>query len=206
MSVRDVFVPAGLNPGDEYQLVFVTSGVIGATSPDIAVYNDFVNAQAALNPSLTGTDMGVTYSAIASTPFDAANVNALVEAPVYLLDSSLVANGFADLWDGTIMNPIGLTQFATAQPPGLVWTGSLTTGEAFVDLELGSALGRAIVGFNSQTDGSWIQSTNFDSFPAEHSIYALSETLTVGVPEPSSFVAFVGMGLIGVCRRRSRAV
>ncbi len=52
----EIYRPTGLSPGDEYQLAFVTSGTTDATSADIGTYNDFVNLQAALNPSLTGTD------------------------------------------------------------------------------------------------------------------------------------------------------
>jgi hypothetical protein len=39
--------PAGLNPGDTFRFVFVTTGTIDAISSDIEVYNRFVNTQAA---------------------------------------------------------------------------------------------------------------------------------------------------------------
>ena len=58
-----VYLPAGLNPGDEYQLVFLTSGQTDATSNDIGTYNIFVQGEAEENPQLTGTDSGVTYKA-----------------------------------------------------------------------------------------------------------------------------------------------
>ncbi|MGK7879566.1 MAG: hypothetical protein AB4060_05635 [Crocosphaera sp.] len=35
-------VPTGLEPGDEYRLVFVTDGITRANSTDISFYNDFV--------------------------------------------------------------------------------------------------------------------------------------------------------------------
>ena len=37
-----IIVPPGLNPGDKYRLVFVTSTTTDATSPDISYYNSFV--------------------------------------------------------------------------------------------------------------------------------------------------------------------
>src|SRR5262245_5574605 len=83
-SVAEVFQPPGLNPGDTYQLIFVTAGSRDAQSPDIADYHAFVQAQAELNPSLTGTGMGVTYSAVASAYNDAnygARDNAVVSSP-----------------------------------------------------------------------------------------------------------------------------
>ena len=40
-------VPTGLNIGDQYRLVFVTSTTRDAASTDISVYNTFVNDLAA---------------------------------------------------------------------------------------------------------------------------------------------------------------
>ena len=134
----DVFVPPGLNPGDMYHLVFVTVSVEDPTSSDIAVYNDFVQAEAAKYPSLTGTDLGVTYRAIASTSSVDARDNALVSAPVYRLDGELVASGFDDMWDGSIQARISLGASRTfcsfeGDPNGgctsdYVWTGSSPDG------------------------------------------------------------------------------
>ncbi|MFM7909129.1 MAG: PEP-CTERM sorting domain-containing protein, partial [Microcystis sp.] len=36
-----VVLPSGLNPGDQYRLVFVTSGTRNATTTDINDYNTF---------------------------------------------------------------------------------------------------------------------------------------------------------------------
>ena len=65
-SYAATIVPAGLNPGDSYQLIFLTAGTRTAGDSTIGSYNDFVQAQAELNPTLTGTDVGVTYTAVAS--------------------------------------------------------------------------------------------------------------------------------------------
>jgi len=108
-----VVIPTGLTEGDPYHLAFVTSGTRTGNSTDIAVYNTFVQDQAAMNSSLTGTNVGVTYTAIASTETVDASDNALVEAPIYLLDGTTkVADGFSDLWDGTLDAPLDLTQDA----------------------------------------------------------------------------------------------
>ncbi|MFM7787424.1 MAG: PEP-CTERM sorting domain-containing protein, partial [Microcystis panniformis] len=51
-----VVVPPGLNPGQQYRLVFVTSGTRNAESSDINDYNTFVTSEAnkpALNSALT---------------------------------------------------------------------------------------------------------------------------------------------------------
>ena len=105
-------VPADLNPGDPYHLVFVTQGMRDGTSAAIADYDAFVNAEAALNPSVTGT--GVQWYAIASTASVSARDHAVVGAnvPVYLLDGTTkIADGYADIWDGSIDSTIDVDQF-----------------------------------------------------------------------------------------------
>jgi hypothetical protein len=57
-----IIVPPGLNPGDKYRLVFVTSTTSGAQSSGIGNFNAFVTASAEL------AALGTTWSAIASTP------------------------------------------------------------------------------------------------------------------------------------------
>lgn len=80
ITSAEIIIPAGLNPGDTYHLVFVTDGTRDAMSINIEDYNDFVQAEAALNPAITGTDIGVQYHAIASTATVDASDNALVSA------------------------------------------------------------------------------------------------------------------------------
>ena len=50
-----VTVPTGLNPGDQYRLVFVTSGTRDATSTNIADYNTFV-ANAVVGSALQSSE------------------------------------------------------------------------------------------------------------------------------------------------------
>ena len=176
-ATASVFRPAGLAPGDEYQLAFVTSSATDALSPDIDFYNDFVNAQAALNTDLTGTGMGVNWSAIASTPYAHARDNALVEAPVYLFDSSLVAAGFDDLWDGELLHSISVDQFGTDEFFRDVWTGSSTDGQGAN--RLGSPTG--VFGDSGSSDFGWIAAED-ESTALDFRLYALSEVLTVPTP------------------------
>ncbi|MFM7786866.1 MAG: PEP-CTERM sorting domain-containing protein, partial [Microcystis panniformis] len=76
-----VVVPPGLNPGDQYRLVFVTSGTRNATSSNINDYNTFVTNQvtgSALATQLTtaGFNLGtITWKAIGSTSATSAKVN-----------------------------------------------------------------------------------------------------------------------------------
>ncbi len=201
-----VIVPDVLQPGDPYHLVFVTASTRNAESGDIAAYNAFVQTQAALNPSLTGTDDGVTWRVIGSTEDVHARDNALVEAPVYLLDgTTLIATGFGNLWNNSIANPIILNQFVAAITDFKVFTGTEGDGFGIIEDELGngeapsSAAGRA-----NQFNLNWIRMDSPLQGDQGH-FYALSEKLTTPIPEPGmlSLLAMGAIGWIG-CRRRGQ--
>ncbi|MEO2046322.1 MAG: hypothetical protein ABGX16_07090 [Pirellulales bacterium] len=193
-----VYLPAGLNPGDQYQLAFVTSGTVDATSSSIATYNDHVMTDASLNPIL-GTSDGVTYTAIASTSDDHARDNALVEHPVYNLDGDKVADGFVDMWDGGIGAPI-----APFSVPGIyVWTGSGWDGYGFASFMLGVEEYYVVVGAPASLTENWVfDSIEPNSATDHYPLYGLSSVITVPgteepVPEPASVVTWALLGTVG---------
>ena len=205
LSAQAITVPEGVEPGQTYQLVFVTDGTMDALSSDIADYNSFVQAQAELNPSLTGTDDGVTYTAIGSTASVNANSNALVSGPVYLVDgSALVALNFADFWDGSIATPVNKTQYGAIEQFCCVWTGTLIDGTGDTGTLLGNYL--ATGGIVTDANGGWIHNQQNTSSNTA-SIYALSSVITAPVPVPAAVWLFGSglLGLVGVARRNERA-
>lgn len=200
------FVPTGVTPGSPYHLIFVTSGQRDSSSVNIADYNNFVNAQAANNPVVTGTNMGVQYFAVGSTTAIDASVNAPVTAPVYNFNDQLIATSFADLWDGTLNNAILYDEFGSPGFPD-VWTGTQSNGTAFAGQELGTATPHT--GLANLSSSLWIddfQSNNNTPF----SFYGLSQQLIApsgnNVPEPSSLVCWTlvltGLLLLAVVKRR----
>ncbi len=203
-----VVVPGDLNVGDTYHLVFVTAGKLESTSTDISIYNNFVQTAAAGNPSLTGTDMGVNWFAIASTASIDAKVNAVVGAssPVYLLDGTTkVADDFADMWNTNIDLPINLTE-NLGSPVGAsnrVWTGSSADGTEHVGFSLG--LASVTSGNLTQTGAPWLKDLQSDGAGNTYHLYALSSELTV-VPEPTTFALGIvsAVGLLGFLWRRRR--
>jgi len=218
-----VIIPAGLNPGDTYHLVFVTDGTRDATSSDIEDYNDFVQGEAALNPVMTGTDLGVQYHAIASTQAVNALSNAPISGAVYLLDgTTLIATSSADMWDG--MPPparINTNQYGDpAYSGGAVWTGTDYDGTGGLDIlatvfSLGSYTGVGLIGDWSQpyhpalnNETAWINVANDEDFTVSLPFYAMSEALIVppAVPEPTTFSLgiFAAGGLFGFLWRRRR--
>lgn len=204
LSAQAVTIPVGVNPGDTYQLVFVTEGTTNALSTNIADYNSFVQTQAALNPTLTGTDIGVTYTAIGSTSTIDANVNAVVSGPVYLVDgSALVATNFSDFWDGTLNQAISKDQHGSTVN-NVAWTGSEADGTAAIGQELGLATGSTFFGSSSATDATWIHNAAFGNKSTLIPMYALSSVITAPVPVPAAVWLFGSglLGLVGIARRK----
>lgn len=205
-------VPEGLQPGDSYQLVFVTAGTHQATSTDVETYNDFVNQQAALAAALTGTDVGVEWFAVASTGTVDARDNAVVGAdvPVYLLNGTTkVADGYNDFWDGSLDAAINLTQnLTTTGVFSRVWSGTNADGTASLH-PLGN-VPKADTGLSSVSYSSWIHDGFWYTTSESKAFYALSETLTVpdpdeSVPEPgSAAMLLIGCGCLAYARRRRR--
>ena len=195
------FVPPSVAAGSTYHLVFVTSTGRDATSSSIADYNTFVNGQAANNPALTGTNVGVQYFAIASTANVHASANVPVTtAPVYNFAGQLVALNAADLWDGTLQNPI-LYDENVAPLVWEIWTGTEPTGLGGVGEELGT--GTPLAGDSGQNTSDWVNwaflnPPNTIGF----SFYGVSEELTAReIPEPSA-LAVAALGFLGIAARR----
>ena len=99
-------LPSGLSPGDQYRLVFVTSGARDASSANIEDYNDFVKSYG---------DQAVVsnWKAIVSTATVDARDNTSsnpttdgVGVPIYNLMGELVADDYSDLWGGELKLPI----------------------------------------------------------------------------------------------------
>lgn len=206
-----ITVPPGLNPGDHYRLVFVTSTTRDALSSNIDDYNTFVNGVANTPPSpIAGF---TTWTAIASTATFAARDNTAThpgvspDAPIYDLAGNLIANNNADLWDGSLATAIRRTEAVVIVNGATVWTGSAIDGtpSQIAGGTLGG--GTPVVGIDSNGNGGWLL---FD-LPAgstRSALYAMSAPLTV-VPEPGSIVlaglAAVGLAVASVRRRRLRS-
>ena len=205
-----IVVPTGLNPGDKYHLVFVTSTTRNATSTSIADYNAFV--QSAADAAGIGNTVGATWYAIGGTETVAAKVNAVVGAttPVYLLNGTTkVADNFADMWDNNIDNKINLTENLTTYG-GFVWTGSYAGGgipdsgqQWLGDNRFGGDFEGPVIGNANSKASQWIDDGGKQSSTLRP-LYALSEELTVAaVPEPGTMV-LLGLASGALLLRRRR--
>jgi len=204
-----VTVPAGLNPGDQYRLVFITAGSLAASSTGISTYDTFVTTEADSNAALLA--LATTWVAIGSTAtvnaFD--HIGGTFTIPVYNLAGSLVATGASDLWDGSLGAPIKYDESGDQVAIGaIVWTGTGSNGQ-----KTSNPLGyvgtppTSTYGNPSSTGPNWAFNGavgNVETFE----FYAISGTLTVpaAVPEPGT-VGMVGLALAtlaGLRRYRSR--
>jgi len=212
-----VWQPSGLNPGDQYQLAFVTDDRYSATSYIITDYDALVQAEANAADIGTGSTLfgqSIIWSVIGSTTLVDAREHALVQAPVYNLAGMLVAHDYNDMWDGQLVSG----QHGFRFTPGgdylgyrEVWTGTGADGTRFFNHGLG--YNSVTWGSTSYFDERWIQYLNQQAVisplgQVQMGLYALSEVITVPepVPVPATLLLFGSgcAGLIGMMRRKKK--
>lgn len=202
-SQASLVVPAGLNAGDTYHVIFVTSTRTDATSTDISSYDTFV--QNVANAADIGSSIGVDWLALGSTATVAAidHLSPLftdTSAPIYNQNGDLVANNFAQLWSGTLDASVGYSE-AGVYISDYVWTGSTSSGTAASGATLG--LANPKLGVSSYTNSGWLDVATTPN-NTSHRLYAVSEQLVV-VPLPAAIwlFGFGLLGLIGVARKKT---
>ena len=201
-ALKPVVVPPDLTAGDKYRLVFVTSAKRDAQAQDIATYNTYVTNAAAGVPSLNA--LATTWKCIGSAGnrgtgvYINANENTLTRTtdpsvPIYRLDGVRLADGNADLWDGSLANPISLTE--SGDPLNTkVWTGSQKSGVRNGDWVIGDTGGGWVyygvsTGTGSGGGGSaWVDNLG-ESKGTAYAFYAISGILTAPV-QSNSYAAW----------------
>lgn len=194
-----ITTPTGLNPGDHYRLVFITSTTRDATSSNIADYNNFVTGVANSNPTLLS--LGTTWTAIASTNTVSALANTGTDwrpagiqgVPIFLLNNTLLATDYDQLWNatGNHLAAFNINENGNFYSGPRPLTG--TSGQAGVmglpgpygggGYGLGSNLGTVLNGNYSATNALWVDGSG-QGLGTLGSLYAISGELVVPrVPE-----------------------
>ncbi len=186
--------PAGLNPGDEFRLLFLTNTHRDASSTDIAVYNTHVQNAITNNGHTDIRAYGSLFKVVGSTSTVAARENtrmnpstsAHIDAPIYWLNGPRVASGKAAFWGDTWENwAVADRRIETgAQETGndWPWTGTQTNGDREAHNYLGNSIvGRGIFWVDSTSQGP-IQSIYASSNTESHSLYGISPRFRVGNP------------------------
>jgi hypothetical protein len=191
-----IVTPPGLTPGDTYQLAFVTSSGIDATSSSIATYDNFVQMLASAAGLSTINGQAVTWHVIGSTATVAAIDHAPQLADIYNLAGQLVTRDAPDagLWNTgntPFANPININESGNVND-GLVWTGTNFLGEPFPS----QALGQAVVfqGISGDVNSEWVELIPSPTPTNAEYVYALSSVITVTVPEPAT-LPLMGMSV-----------
>lgn len=214
ISEAALVVPADLNPGDKYHVMFVTTTRTTATSSDITFYDGIVQADA--DTAGIGTSIGLDgWKVAASTPTVDASTNvstlfsSLTNIPIYDQTGQRIANSYNDLWDNSILAPVDIDAYGNPvdlTTHQVVWTGSSGSGLGLNYAELGATLtGNSAFGSVLYTDSTWMYISS-GSQSALRPLYALSPEITA-VPVPAAAWLFCSglLGLIGISRRKNTA-
>jgi hypothetical protein len=211
-----MLIPPGLQPGDRFRVMFLSSATRDARSANIADYDQFVTDLAVAAGLDTYFGSPVTWRALGSTATVAAFDRlpaSFASPPLYRLDGRLVAPCTGAMWvTGPTDFPITLTESGVdiggEFGGGVVWTGTLRDGTAF------EPLGAGFVTFGSArltSDPGWVQENDAPRGEPWH-LYGYASVLTVpqpssAVPEPAGLaVVLAGLATLtggGVVRRRS---
>ena len=176
------YVPGGIEPGDSFRLLFVTSATRDASSSDTADYN--AHAQNAAGDNDTLKPFEDEFTALISTASVDARDNTATTGtgvPIYWLDGEKVADDYADLYDKDWDSVAGKTETGSGYT-GLVWTGGNKTGEksgqryaGADEVRLGDLSDTTLPLSSPQTAASG------EAYP----LYAISPLFTMAQPPPT---------------------
>ena len=215
LAAQAAFVaPIGLNPGDPYRLIFYTSDVIAGSSTDIATYDAFVTAQAALAGDLPSLSWRAVASTLSVDAIDHLScLGACASAPIYSIDGRFIASNAMALFAPGPTAAIG-DQFGSDGNGGWAgwsWTGTADGGRASPGDELGAVDGTATYGCNtSYGTFYWLNCWNGTSTDYQASVMGLSGANwgaeTTNTPEPLSGALLAsGLAVLAAARKRRAA-
>ena len=204
-SAGSIATPTGLDPGNQFRIVFVTTTTTPATSSDLSTYDSVVSSDA------TGYTYGgnsPTWQAIvSSSTIDARDHIGLLSTsviPLYTVDGTKVSTG--NLWSGTLLSPINRYIDGSTHNYG-AYTGTQADGTKSNPVgPVGTDWTN--IGQSNATNSQWTAWTQADPVSLRN-LYGISDVLTVpaAVPEPSTvmLVGLGGLAALGYSFKRKRS-
>ena len=184
-------IPSGLTTGDSFRLLFIPTTAIHASSPDIHVYNTWVQARAAAGHADIQA-YSHTFRMVGSTEAVDARENTATTGtgvPIYWLGGAKVADDYADFYDGDWDEEASGRRETGAEvtltSSWELWTGSTAEGTELLAPDTSSrALGNAggkYVGVGRPNHGTHgpLRGNTKDRIQSK-AVYALSGVFTVG--------------------------
>ena len=183
--------PAGLQPGDSFRLLFVTSTKRNTEPKDIAYYNEFVERAADKNPNLEPYQFRALGSTADVDARDNTNTAAGEGMPIYWVGGDKVADDYADFYDGTWDSYVAKDEQGNTVPPdGLrVSTGSNNDGTKKMHLGVRYAMGDRPGSASGRLESGKVLDIGSHVAPwsNHYRFYALSPVLTVAAtPTPTA--------------------
>ena len=183
-------IPSGLQPGDLFRLLFITTGSITATSSDITTYDDHVRGQIADHGLAAIRPYAPAFRVVGSTSsVNARDHTGLTGAgvPIYWLNGPLVAQNNAGFWSDRWENwlkddrrtQLGVTDDHSDWP----WTGTDTDGTAHADY-LGHATQVRRGRFATGPSSTGPISDNSAPPSQSHTLYGISPVFSVARDAP----------------------
>ncbi len=179
-------VPVGLNPGDEFYVIFVGSDTVNGAQTS-AVYNAYAATVKAKDPDTDAIDGWQTlFSHDDGTLTTLSAFGTETSQPIYNTNGDKVADNQTDFYDGTLDAAIEYDESGAATARG-VWTGFSTSGGSVGrgDDTLGgvdSLADGCLAGYSSEASSRWTVNSlsgGNGCASANFSLYVLSPLLRV---------------------------
>ena len=181
-------VPSGLNPGDRFRLMFLTTSR-NATPTDIDVYNEWVQDRAAGGHDSIREYAGAFYL-LGCTEDDAARDNTRTTytdddkgVPIYWLNGPKVVDEYEDLYDGDWDEEAKMRNRGGSERdnPEYVWTGCGHNGAVSSGAWLGHDKPTIGLPDGTEATGGPLSSSLITDKAGSLAVYALSEVFEVAV-------------------------
>ena len=189
-SAGSIATPTGLNPGDQFRIVFLSTTTTTATNSNLSTYDSIVSSDA--TGYTYGGNSPIWKAIVSSATIDAKDHIGLQSTSVvrlYTVNGTKVSGG--NLWSGALLNPINVTIGGTLYNTN-VWTG---TNSSDGNGATGGTMGSDWVATGDTKDTTWWANYGLFESTDMNSVYGISEVLTVpsAVPEPSTAM-LAGLG------------